>query len=166
MLVRKTIPPLEKGSGVSPESFYEFFEELNKHRFYLGIINISVVLFISKKNPDTILHGVIEIETTLEGLFTFQYGLLKIWAAESVTLRAIDVIFGPQLENWSNKPDSRYQKFVGDKRVTKIQWSIGPDCANEYNEIICSKGKEFNEKHFLDNIKFKTLIKLLEDKIK
>lgn len=166
MLVRSIIQPFGNDSGISPESFYAFFIELNKHRDLLGIANISIVLFVSKRNLDTILHGVIEIETTLERLFTFQYGMLKIWAASTATIQAIDVIFGPQLENWSNKPDPRYQKFVDDKRVAKIQWSIGSDCANECNEIICSKGKEFNEKHFLDNIKFKTLIKILEDRLK
>lgn len=166
MLVRSIIQPFGNDSGISPESFYEFFIELNKHRDLLGIANISIVLFVSKRNLDTILHGVIEIETTLERLFTFQYGMLKIWAASTATIQAVDKIFGPQLEKWSNKPDPKYQKLIRDKRFDKVQWSIGQDCANGYNEIICSKGKEFNEKHFLDNIKFKTLIKILEDRLK
>ena len=92
--------------------------------------------------------------------------MLKIWAASTTTIQAVDKIFGPQPEKWSNKPDPKYQKLIRDKRFDKVQWSIGHDCANEYNEIICSKGKEFNEKHFLDNTKLKTLIKIFGSRLK
>lgn len=162
MIVQQRVLPFGNDSEVSPESFYEFFKELNNFRTTLGIKNISLVFFVVKKNI-TIIHCVVEIETTLETLFAFQYGLLKIWAAPTATIQAIDKIFGPQLENWSSKSDLRYQNLISDKRVDRVQYTIGQ---NGEDEIICYKGKTIRVYDFLDSVDLKILIKIMGERLK
>lgn len=158
MLVRQIIK-MDDYSGITQESLYGFIEELNNYRVILGIKSISVVLFSPKKNPtNKIIHTVLEINTELERLFTFQYGVLKIYAAKTVTLQAVDKIFGPQIEKWSNKPDMRYKSLTSDKRVHKVFWTVQDTISDPEKEMICYKGN-----NHLDIISLKNLIKIIDN---
>lgn len=139
MIIRQQIKLNVDYSGVTPESFYEFIKDINSNRERFKIKAMFITLFQSKKD-NSIIHAVLEINTELQRLFTFQYALLKLYAAPTATLQAVDKIFGPQIESWSRGPDLRYNDLNRNKQsVNKVIWTINSEYGlNE--EITCFEG--------------------------
>lgn len=161
MIIRHRIQ-LNKDSGVTPESLYEFINEINSNRRMLKIKAMFITLFQSKKD-DKVIYGVIEINTELLRVFTFQYALLKLYATPTVTIEVVDKIFGPQIESWSRGPDLKYNDLNRNKQVVnKVIWTIN----GEYglNEVItCFKGIYPSDEAIKTNSKLKDLINYIKE---
>ena len=152
-------------NGVSVESTLDFIKEINKNRMLLKITSMQIICFRHPKDGEYLLAE-LHIETSLERMFTFQYGLLNIYAAPTATMSAVDKLFAPQLEEWSQFKSLRFKNieqnlklsknFNPNKplvRETKVIWEINPD--NTCKSFIDGEVKELSVelKDVLERIK-------------